>query len=36
LLMSIGTRTKSHSTTSEIQSNDWGMLGMDQLLSRPG
>ncbi len=28
LLMSIGTNTNSQSTTSEIQSNDWGMLGM--------
>ncbi len=28
LLMSIGTSTNSQSTTSEIHSNDWGMLGM--------
>jgi hypothetical protein len=28
LLMSMGTSTNSQSTTSEIQSNDWGMLGM--------
>ena len=28
LLISIGTSTKSQSTTREIHSRDWGMLGM--------
>ncbi|BBZ77557.1 hypothetical protein MANY_28940 [Mycolicibacterium anyangense] len=28
MLINIGTNTNNQSTTSEIQSNDWGMLGM--------